>query len=62
MEKLIFHLNSIEKDETLVYSSWFRAKYAETIRQGKTGSKNEDFEKLAPVFIAGLETTFLSVE
>lgn len=30
--------------------AWFRAQYAETIRPGKAGSKNEDFEKIGTRF------------
>src|SRR3989338_9167018 len=32
------------------FKSWLRAKYAETIRQGKRGSENEDFEKIGTRF------------
>ena len=58
-KKLIFHLNSIEKDEDQRFiQSWFRAKYAETIRQGKTGSKNEDFEKIGTRFHSWFRDNF----
>jgi len=32
------------------FKSWLRAKYAETIRQAKRGSENEDFEKIGTRF------------
>ena len=43
--------NDIGKDEDLrFFQSWLRGKYAETIRQGKVGSTNEDFEKIGTRF------------
>ncbi|MEP3836409.1 MAG: DUF262 domain-containing protein [Algibacter sp.] len=43
--------NEIGKDEDLrFFQSWLRGKYAETIRQGKVGSTNEDFEKIGTRF------------
>ncbi len=32
------------------FQSWLRAKYADTIRPGKAGSRNEDFEKIGTRF------------
>lgn len=32
------------------FKSWLRAKYADTIRPGKKGSSNEDFEKIGTTF------------
>ncbi len=52
-KKVIQNLNQYEKDEDLrFFQSWLRAKYAETIRPGKAGSKNEDFEKIGTRFHA----------
>lgn len=43
--------NDIGKDEDLrFFQSWLRGKYADTIRQGKVGSTNEDFEKIGTRF------------
>jgi len=40
-----------EKDEDLrFFQAWFRSQYAETIRPGRAGSKNEDFEKIGTRF------------
>ena len=48
-------LHEYEKDEDQRFiQAWFRAQYAETIRPGKAGSKNEDFEKRPNIFIAAL--------
>jgi uncharacterized protein with ParB-like and HNH nuclease domain len=44
-------LHSYEKDEDQRFiQAWFRSQYAETIRPGKAGSKNEDFEKIGTRF------------
>ena len=44
-------LHSYDKDEDQRFiQAWFRAQYAETIRPGKAGSKNEDFEKIGTRF------------
>ena len=44
-------LHAYDKDEDQRYiQAWFRAQYAETIRPGKAGSKNEDFEKIGTRF------------
>jgi uncharacterized protein with ParB-like and HNH nuclease domain len=44
-------LHIYDKDEDLRFiQAWFRAQYAETIRPGKAGSKNEDFEKIGTRF------------
>lgn len=52
-KKAIQELNTFEKDEDLrFFQSWLRGKYAETIRPGKAGSKNEDFEKIGTRFHA----------
>ncbi|MGC0952342.1 DUF1524 domain-containing protein [Pantoea agglomerans] len=43
------HLES--KDEDLRFiQAWFRSQYADTIRQSKAGSSNEDFEKIGTRF------------
>ena len=47
----VFELNRIEKDEDLeFFKAWLRAKYAETIRPGRKGAANEDFEKIGTRF------------
>lgn len=44
-------LHEYEKDEDQTFfQAWFRAQYAETIRAGKVGSTNEDFEKIGTRF------------
>ena len=44
-------LHNIDKEEDLeFFKSWLRAKYAETIRPGKKGAENEDFEKISTRF------------
>jgi uncharacterized protein with ParB-like and HNH nuclease domain len=44
-------LHDYDKDEDHRFiQSWLRAKYADTIRPGKAGSKNEDFEKIGTRF------------
>ena len=44
-------LKEFDSDEDLrFFQSWLRAKYADTIRPGKAGSKNEDFEKIGTRF------------
>lgn len=45
------NLHEFSKDEDLRFiQAWFRGQYAETIRPGKAGSKNEDFEKIGTRF------------
>jgi len=47
----IQELHVYSKDEDLRFiQSWFRAQYAQTIRQAKVGSKNEDFEQISTRF------------
>lgn len=44
-------LHEKEKDEDQkFFQAWLRAQYADTIRPGKAGSKNEDFEKIGTRF------------
>lgn len=44
-------LHNIDKEGDLeFFKSWLRAKYAETIRPGKKGAENEDFEKISTRF------------
>lgn len=44
-------LHEFDKDEDQRFvQAWFRAQYAETIRPGRAGSKNEDFEKIGTRF------------
>lgn len=47
----INELDGIAKDENLkFFMAWLRAKYAESIRPGKIGATNEDFEKIGTRF------------
>lgn len=47
----IFELHKIDEKEDLeFFKSWLRAKYADTIRPGKKGAANEDFEKIGTRF------------
>lgn len=43
------HLHSKDEDQKF-FQAWLRSKYADTIRQGKAGSSNEDFEKIGTRF------------
>lgn len=43
-----FWPNELEDQD--FFKAWLRAKYAETIRPGKKGSSNEDFEKIGTYF------------
>ena len=46
-------LKTFDNDEDQrFFQAWLRAKFAETIRPGKAGSKNEDFEKIGTRFHA----------
>ncbi|MCC8170190.1 MAG: DUF262 domain-containing HNH endonuclease family protein [Parabacteroides sp.] len=47
MQKI--HIYDKDEDQRFI-QAWFRAQYAETIRPGKAGSKNEDFEKIGTRF------------
>ena len=50
-KNMIFELHKITENEDLeFFKSWLRAKYAETIRAGKKGAPNEDFEKIGTRF------------
>jgi len=50
-KSMIFELHKITENEDLeFFKSWLRAKYAETIRAGKKGAPNEDFEKIGTRF------------
>lgn len=47
----ILNLKKISKEEDLeFFKAWLRAKYAETIRPGRKGATNEDFEKIGTRF------------
>lgn len=47
----IFELKKISKEEDQeFFRAWLRAKYAETIRPGRKGAANEDFEKIGTRF------------
>jgi len=50
-KKQVQKINDESKNEDLeFFKAWLRAKYADTIRQGKKGSENEDFEKIGTRF------------
>jgi uncharacterized protein with ParB-like and HNH nuclease domain len=50
-KQAMLELKSYDKDEDQrFFQSWLRARYAESIRPGKAGSKNEDFEKIGTRF------------
>ena len=50
-KKRINELHESDKDEDLeFFKAWLRAKYAKTIRPGKKGAANEDFEKIGTRF------------
>ncbi len=50
-KKMIIQFKAVDKDEDQRFiQAWLRAKYAETIRQSKAGSSNEDFEKIGTRF------------
>lgn len=43
------HRHSKDEDQQF-FQAWLRSQYADTIRQGKAGSSNEDFEKIGTRF------------
>src|SRR5205823_3782297 len=43
------HKQSKEEDQQF-FQAWLRSQYADTIRQGRAGSSNEDFEKIGTRF------------
>jgi hypothetical protein len=50
-KQAMLKLKTYEKDEDQrFFQSWLRARYADSIRPGKAGSKNEDFEKIGTRF------------
>lgn len=50
-QKAMLKLKEYDKDEDQrFFQSWLRARYADSIRPGKAGSKNEDFEKIGTRF------------
>lgn len=50
-KKAVLNLKAYDKDEDQrFFQSWLRAKYADSIRTGKAGSQNEDFEKIGTRF------------
>jgi uncharacterized protein with ParB-like and HNH nuclease domain len=50
-KKAILELQNFGKDEDQkFFQAWLRSQYAETIRQSKAGSQNEDFEKIGTRF------------
>lgn len=56
-------LHNYDKDEDQRFiQAWFRAQYAESIRPGKAGSKNEDFEKIGTRFHSWFRDNLNKVE
>lgn len=50
-KKSMQELHEFDKDEDLrFFQAWLRSQYADSIRPGKAGSKNEDFEKIGTRF------------
>lgn len=50
-KKRISEIRAHDKEEDLeFFKAWLRSKYAETIRTGKKGAENEDFEKISTRF------------
>ena len=50
-KEFIYELHRHSKDEDQrFFQAWLRSQYADTIRQGKAGSANEDFEKIGTRF------------
>ncbi len=50
-KKNVNRLHEFDKNEDLeFFRAWLRGKYAETIRPGKAGAANEDFEKIGTRF------------
>ncbi|MFC1965952.1 DUF262 domain-containing protein [Chloroflexota bacterium] len=45
----VLHTQSKEEDQQF-FQAWLRSQYADTIRQSKAGSSNEDFEKIGTRF------------
>lgn len=39
-----------DKGDLSFFPAWFRAKYAQTIRIGRVGAENQDFENISPAF------------
>ena len=55
-------LKAFEKDEDQrFFQSWLRAQYADSIRPGKAGSKNEDFEKIGTRFHSWVRDNLVKV-
>lgn len=44
------HLQVNDTTDNAFFQSWFRAKYATTIREGKAGSEDKDYEIIGPRF------------
>lgn len=66
-KQAMLKLKAYDKDEDQrFFQSWLRARYADSIRPGKAGSKNEDFEKIGTRFHSwvrdNLEKVGLEVE
>jgi len=55
-------LHQFDKDEDLqFFQAWLRSQYAKTIRQGKAGSSNEDFEKIGTRFHSWFKDNLKSI-
>ena len=56
-------LHSYDKDEDQrFFQAWLRGQYAETIRQGSVGSKNEDFERIGTRFHSWVRDNLAKIE
>ncbi|MEJ1407003.1 MAG: DUF262 domain-containing protein [Candidatus Sedimenticola sp. (ex Thyasira tokunagai)] len=61
-KKAMMALKAFDKDEDQrFFQSWLRAHYADSIRPGKAGSKNEDFEKIGTRFHSWVRDNLLKV-
>jgi uncharacterized protein with ParB-like and HNH nuclease domain len=55
------HQHSKEEDQKF-FQAWLRSQYADTIRQGKAGSSNEDFEKIGTRFHSWFRDNLLKMK
>lgn len=61
-KKAMMDLKAYDKDEDQrFFQSWLRAQFADTIRPGKAGSKNEDFEKIGTRFHSWVRDNLIKV-
>lgn len=56
-------LHNYDKDEDQrFFQAWLRGQYAETIRQGRVGSQNEDFERIGTRFHSWVRDNLTKIE